>query len=654
MKKNLDAAAPSSAATLGGSQMATPRAKAVLGLLVVLITLITFSGVKDGGFTNWDDPVYVFFNKDVTTQNYGGCLTTPVTNSYNPLQQAIFAWEWGMAADEPALMEKAVGFHILSWLLHVLTTLLVYLLLQRLGLQPIWAALAALLWGIHPLRVESVAWVSELKDVLYALFFVATLLAYLQFVKTQKRGWWALALLCFLLALMSKVQAATLPVALLAIDWYQGRKVNGRNLLAKAPFFIGSLAFGIVGLVLVLGETSGIPTAGPTLNLLERGLVAVSVFGTYLCKQFIPYAHSPAYPMPTTVGLGIYLKVLATLAAVAGVWVLRKRFRAAWFAFIFFGSNVVIMLVNGDVSHSFMADRFTYVASIGVFFALLLGVQEVATRGNALAWAGGGLMGGYALLCMGLTASYVPAWQTSLTLWEYTIRHYPRQIPLAYLNRADYYGSLSQFELAQNDFDLVVTQWPDDVMGYLLRGRNQLSLGRYAGVVDDETHVINAYAPTDQRLQGPNVLFQALLYRSVALLSQNRVAEAISDATAALVMRPEDSEAMKQRGDAYVQAADFKAAIGDYTRAIGQLSIDGDLYNRRGFCYMNLKEFKSALADFDQAIALSPQVGQIYNNRAFVQLILGNRAASLQDARKAKELGFPVEPELLPEQAGQE
>jgi tetratricopeptide (TPR) repeat protein len=215
------------------------------------------------------------------------------------------------------------------------------------------------------------------------------------------------------------------------------------------------------------------------------------------------------------------------------------------------------------------------------------------------------------------------------------------------MNRADYYCSVNKFDVAQADYEKVVEVWPDNFIGYLLRGRNQLSLGRYAGVVDDMGQVIEAYEEADLRLDGPVLLFEAHLYRGIAYLRLNRSEEAIADITLALQMRPQDVVAMKHRADAYLQAGDLRSAVGDLTHIISLQPKDADAYNRRGFCYMNLKEYPPALADFDRAIALDPQNGQIYNNRAFIHFLMKDKVTALKDAEMAEQLGFAVEHAFL-------
>lgn len=158
----------------------------LMSALVVVVTALVFAGVTKLHWTNWDDDRYVYENVQVTKGDFKGIFTSQVVGNYNPLPLATHAIEWKLVKDKKSLEEKAFLFHLNNLWLHLLCTGLVYWLMLKLGLQPLWAGFAALMFGIHPMRVESVAWITERKDVLFGTFYVGAVIAYLRYQETKK------------------------------------------------------------------------------------------------------------------------------------------------------------------------------------------------------------------------------------------------------------------------------------------------------------------------------------------------------------------------------------------------------------------------------------------------------------------------------------
>jgi len=201
----------------------------LLGIL--LIVAVVFSGSLKLQWTNWDDHLLVYENPLVQHPHLKDIFIKPADyNTYNPLVLITFALEWMLVGDRPFL------YHFHNVLLHLLCTTLVWLVFRRLGLSAWWSGLAALFFGIHPLRVESVAWISERKDVLFGFFYLAAILAYIRYIHSRKNIYlWGTGML-FLLALLSKGQAVALPFTLIVLDWYFKRKLDWKVIAEKIVF----------------------------------------------------------------------------------------------------------------------------------------------------------------------------------------------------------------------------------------------------------------------------------------------------------------------------------------------------------------------------------------------------------------------------------
>src|SRR4051812_25396596 len=204
---------------------------------ILFLTYLVYMPCLDNDFTNWDDNYYVTENAVVAHPTLGSLLTTPLGGNYHPLTMASLALNYALSGAKP------FGYHWLNLLLHVLDTGLVFLFVRKLSAGRLWAAVVtSLFFGIHPMHVESVAWIAERKDVLYALFYLTALLAYLRYLDRRRSGWLALTWISFVLSVASKPAAVVLPLTLLALDWFRRRPWRPRVLIEKIPFFAVSAA----------------------------------------------------------------------------------------------------------------------------------------------------------------------------------------------------------------------------------------------------------------------------------------------------------------------------------------------------------------------------------------------------------------------------
>src|SRR6185503_4750614 len=219
-------------------------------LMVLAVTAGAFIPALSAGFVSWDDPAYLLENKQLTTftwQSIVNIFASGISGNYNPLPIFTFLIEKQFVGFDPFI------YHLDNLLLHLLCTALFYKILRMLKVSPMGAMLGALLFGIHPMRVESVAWVTERKDVLYGAFYLGAIIAYLNYITmgSTKNKWYVLTLVLGILSLFSKVQAVALPLSMVAIDFLQQRKWLSAKVLIieKLPFWLLALAFGIINII---------------------------------------------------------------------------------------------------------------------------------------------------------------------------------------------------------------------------------------------------------------------------------------------------------------------------------------------------------------------------------------------------------------------
>ena len=428
----------------------TRPGRLLLPLLVFLITGTVFLPALRGDFLNWDDSVNFVANpyyRGLGWAQIKWMLTATLMGHYIPVTWLSLGLNYALGGMNPW------GYHLGNLILHAANATLVYLIARRLlaaarggGSQSGHAtgpvvgagAFAALVWGVHPLRVESVAWITERRDVLCGLFFLLAALAYL---KGLERGgdlrpaWQALSLAAFVSALLSKAAAMPLPAVLLLLDVYPLRRRSAgwnRLVIEKLPYAALAAATAVVALIAL--PRGAAVTSYDSYGVVARvGMVAYSLM-FYPIKFLLPIRLSPMYELPARVDLASW-PFLPALLGVAGVTAALVLGRARWpgglAAWTY--SALMVLPVSGVVhaGSQLVNDRYSYLSGIG--FAVLagagvLGVLRLRERGRVSTTTVSALAGGAALivLTLGLAAwTQAPVWHDSETLWRWAVEMDP-------------------------------------------------------------------------------------------------------------------------------------------------------------------------------------------------------------------------------------
>ena len=250
-------------------------------LFLIGVTAICYLPMLQNQFTNWDDEYYVINNQLLRGPDWKGIFTEPVVGNYHPLTIITLVINYQLSGVEP------FSYLLLNLLLHLANSFLVFRFIYLIsGNKTIVAFFTAIIFGIHPLHVESVAWISERKDVLYAFFFLLSLIQYWHYLNTGKQQKLWMTFFLFILSLLSKPAAIVLPLVLLLLDYWHGKPLQGRLFIQKIPFFVMAIVFGI----LTVNIQS--PTAMASLEtypIWERLFFACYVIMTYFFRFFIPY-----------------------------------------------------------------------------------------------------------------------------------------------------------------------------------------------------------------------------------------------------------------------------------------------------------------------------------------------------------------------------
>ena len=445
-------------------------ARTIVAVAILMTTFIVFfPSLQNRMLKTWDDQDYITNNelvKSLAVDNMVKIFKEDkgLYGNYHPLTTLSLAINYHFSKESP------FGYHLTNLLLHLLNVLLVFIFIYNLSEKKLEvAAVTALLFGLTPIHVESVAWISERKDVLYAFFFLASLISYQQFMKKSDWKLYAVCLFLFLCSLMSKAMAASLPLVLILMGFMANKRWSWKLLPDKIPFFILAILFGLYA-IKIQAEGDAI---GEMLPLMMRTTHACYGFAAYIPKIFFPTALSAFYPYPypyinaqwitSPTPVFFYLTLLLTIAifsfSIFCVTSNRKNLHVVGFGILFYAATIAMVLQFFPVGRAIMADRYAYIPSIGLFFIvgyfLSLLFRESACKIPVILF-----VTGYAGFLFYLTFVQTRVWQNDETLWSNVIHNNPfdSRIALAYTNRAQFYLLEGMPKEALNDL-LILAEW---------------------------------------------------------------------------------------------------------------------------------------------------------------------------------------------------
>src|SRR5262252_3759190 len=575
------------------------------GMILVAATVAAYvPAALHGGFV-WDDDKYVTANRLLTApdglRRIWFSFDSP--SQYFPLVYTTFRLEHALWGLNPS------GYHWVNILLHVVNALLVWRLLVRLSVPGAW--LAAAIFSLHPVQVESVAWVTELKNVLMGCFFLLTLLSWLAFVDERtKRPWlfYGLALCLYALALSAKTTACTLPAALLLILWLKRKPVDWKRLLQLVPFIL--LGVGM-GLLTIWWERFHQGTLGPlfALSPMERTLVASRAIWFYLSKLFWPSSLTFIYPRWTIRPTDFldYGWLLALVALGVVIYLIRRyvgrgvEVAAAFFVLTLSPVSGFIMLYT--FRYTFVADHYQYLASIGPIALAAAGTATLAAT-----WKDSRrLILGSAVCVVGILAALTwyqtKIYQNLETLWRDTLA----KNPAAWMAHTNLGGALArQGKLTEaiEQYEQALQLKPDEAEAYTNLG----------GVLARQGKLTEAVQNCERALQLEPDYAEACYNLAVALAAQGKLSEAIKNYERALQLKPDYAEACNNLGVALSEQGKLAEATKNYERAL-QLKPDyPEAYNDLGIALGEQGNFSEAVQSFERALQLKPDYTEAYTN----------------------------------------
>ncbi len=601
--------------------------------LCLLATLLAYWPNFSATFVNWDDGDYAENVLWIRTfAPIGKFFTTSVQGNYHPLTMLTLALNYKISGLD------AWSYHVVNVLLHLANTGLAYWLAWRLSGGKFWvAALTGILFGLHPMHVESVAWVTERKDVLYALFFLLGLIQYHKYVQQPSMAKLLWVSVLFLLSLASKPSAVVFPVTLFALDYWLNRKFDLKLFLEKVPMFVIAA---IVGYLTVHAQGSkGALDTHVFFGKEQTFFYGFYSYMTYWWKMFVPTELCTFHGFPAvnlSLPLAYKLAPLFALALGGVLWYTRKGSRLPMFAVAFFTINLVLVLQFFIVGSAIYSDRYSYIPYWSGFFLLGYGLDWLISEKKMLSeTAGYAVLAVLAVVFGMLCSAQVKTWTNGETLWDQAIKTEPSA--RAYSNRAALHRKKKENDKAYDLLTKALVMNRADDQSLLVRGNIYFDRGEYD----------KAFADYNKCLEvNPN---NAACYssRGSCYGATGQLDKGIADITKALEMDSTDLRAYVNRGLLHSNKNEHTEALKDYLHYLQYKPEDADIINAVGVSHFEMGNMDKALAYYNEAIRINPKQGVFLFNRGKVKLRQGDKAGALQDGQTGLGLGARIPEEYF-------
>ncbi len=561
----------------------------------LLLTFAVYARTLGNEFIDFDDTENITGNywiQELTWGNLKHFFTTPLEYMYTPLASLSFAFDYRIGELHPAM------YHVTNLILHLCNVVLVFLLARALTGRTLLPYAVAVVFGIHPMNVDAVAWVATRSNLLATLFCLATMLAYLSYLR--RPGWprLLLAVALFTLAALSKTTAMALPPVLVLIDLYQrrsywrDRRPVWRPVLDKLPFFAIAT---VIGLVALHFRMDTIDTAG--YSLAERLIVGCTALLTYMVKAVVPAHLAMAYAYPGSPGGDLawylYLTPLALVAVAGALLLIRRARRLVLFGLGFFLVTILPTQFVWMVD-SYTANRYAYLPYVGLFLIAGYGVEWLARR--ARTWRPPPRAGVLAALVAIVVAFSVVAglrgaqWRNTETIMTASMAVEPR-VPFVYSSRGIAELNDGNYDRARADFEESLRLDPNFVLGFFY-------LGKIRHIDGDEPGAIDEFNEALARLPSFAVGYNE---RGISKAALGDTTGALSDFNQAIMLDPSYIDTYYQRAVVEVKTGDYAAARADLDQVVARYPADGDALYYRGIAEDRLNEHKAACRDWQAA-----------------------------------------------------
>ena len=566
--------------------------KIAICIFLAVSTFAVYSQVQDHEFINYDDDKYVTDNEYVkagfTRDSVGWALTTSYNSNWHPM-----TWLSHML-DAQLFGPNSKGHHLTNLLFHIANVLLLFLVLLRMT-GALWqSGFVAALFALHPLNVESVAWVAERKNVLSTFFWLLTMWAYIRYAQKTNLKRYSLVILFFAMGLMSKPMLVTLPFVLLLLDYWPLRRLQSdrrtaisRLVYEKIPLLV--LVAGSVVTTLTVQKMGGALGSLNAFPIQERVINALVSYWLYLQKMIWPGGLAIFYAHPEntlSVWKGLATAALLALVTTAAIRLARRApyFAVGWFWYLGTLIPVIQLVQTGSIA---MADRYAYVPLIGIFIIIAWGLPELLAKWRLRSRILTIAAGIWISTLMLMTWNQVSHWKNSITIFSHAIEVTDIEYP--------------DFLLAHNNL----------ANALLAEGRTGKAISHYKMAIN----LMPDYAVNHNHLAN-------------ALFAEQKTEEAISHFKMAIELMPDYAIAHNNLGTVLLAEQKTEEAISHYKTAVKLLPDYATAHYNLGFALMKEKKTGEAIFHFKMAIQLEPNNTNAHSN-------LGNALLAEQKTKEA-------------------
>jgi tetratricopeptide (TPR) repeat protein len=619
----------------------------VQALTIAAAVLWIYWPALRGGWL-WDDDSYLTDNPLLREPNrlWNAWFQPGSFIEYYPIQETVQWAQWHLWGLDP------LGYHVTNVVLHLMSALLVWRLLSKFGLRLAW--LGGLIFAIHPAQVESVAWISELKNTLSLPPFLLAMCAWIDYEEEGRKADYLLALGLFLIAMLCKITMAPFPLLILLFAWWKSGQIGWRDVAKSGPFWCISLALGFT--TIWAGQnylehnhagTDAVPLGGALSRLAAAGLS----LSFYFSKCFLPVNLMPVYPQWTVdpPDLWQFLPWLAFGVAIYWLWTKRQ----SWGKHVLLGLAFFILFLApflgfrsiSYMSFSWVMDHFLYLPSIGLIGLVVAGLGQVEDRLSApMRLCGKGLVVVILVVLALGSRSYAKKFLSEETLWTYELKHNPgaclayNNLGLALLKAGQSHEAIEQFEKAiqirpdyaeaHNNFGDALRRagrMPEameqfeqalEIMPDYAEAHNNLG-----DALRQTGHIPEAMEQFNQAFQIKPDYAEAHYNLGLALFQSGRMLDAIDQYQQALQIKPDYAEAHNNLGNTMLQIGELSDAIEQFEQAL-QIKPDyAEAHNNLGAAFFHRGQMPDAIEQFKQALLIDPGFSDARDNLSKVQAL---------------------------------
>ncbi|MCD4794338.1 MAG: hypothetical protein K8R54_13970 [Bacteroidales bacterium] len=553
------------------------------GLIILFICFFSFKPVVKNEFTNWDDGCQIADNKDIkeiSFRNTKKIFTSFYVGMYQPVTTQIFAFENALWKDNESL------YHLMSLIFHFLNSILVLGFIFKISNNKLVALIVSLIFAAHPVQVESVAWISARSTLIFSLFFLLSVLAYINYFQSNKKKYYLLSILFFLLSLLSKSAAIVMPLILFLIDYLNENRITKRKILEKIPFFILSILFGIIAIYSRNSVEASSLAISEQYSFLDKVFLSFYVIIFYIKNLIIPSGLFPYYLFPEKINgllsIFYYLSPIILLIFFLFLRLYKKIRHQIIFGILFFIISISLTFPVFFTDGRLGADRYLYLAMIGIVYPVVL-ILNSLKRKLIIYISIISLL----FIYIFLSNLQTQKWKNSLTLWNHVLKLNPDNSDV-YSLRADAYLKKGMIDYAKKDFYKAIELNEENYQLYINRASILFYEKKYMLASEDYSKALELK---------PNY-YPALKQRGICNFNVNNNNEALQDFNILINQFPDSAEYFYMRGLTNNMLSKFIKAEADFSSAIRKDSSNPVYFYERGNARFYLQNYELAVKDY--------------------------------------------------------